>query len=553
MDFLKNLTPIKIAAIVGAALAVVVLLGFLVIKLVTPPMSILYTNLAPDDSGLITSRLDAMGISYRVSDGAREIQVPVNKVLMLRMTFAAEGVPRSGSVVGYEIFDKAEALGTSQFVHNVNLVRALEGELSRTVSSLMQIDTARVHLVMPKKELFSKVASEPSASVILKMKGGQALGKQEVAAISHLVATAVPGLKVDNITIVDNSGRPLKLSSNEDNQAAAITDGISEYQHSVENRLKSIIEELLERSVGIGKVKANVSAVIDFDREIINSEVYDPDGQVVRSRKVSEENDSEKEASSSEVGVAGNLPGAQGAGGGVAGKNKNRTDEVTNFEISKTITNKVSESGRIKRLSIAILVDGTYQVVKAEEGKSEKEEQIKYNPRTQEELDKIKTLAISAVGIDAARGDKIEVINMQFSEEFATIPEKKDPMSWLRDELENIVQMVIIGVVIILVILLVVRPVVMRSLELKRIALEQSENIEASISSEQLATAGADGMIVGSSIIGGASNFQPDEMIDLTSTEDKRKVSLIKQVNELVEKHPEETVSVIRNWLYSGE
>lgn len=550
MDFLKNLTPIKSAGIIGAALAVVVLLGFLVLKLSTPPMSILYTNLAPDDSGLITSRLDGMGISYKVNEAGKEIQVPVNKVLMLRMTFAAEGVPRSGSVVGYEIFDKTEALGTSQFVHNINLVRALEGELSRTISSLMQIDTARVHLVMPKKELFSKTASEPTASVVLKMKGSQSLAKQEVAAISHIVATAVPGLKVDNITIVDNSGRPLKLSASEDNQMAAVTDGVAEYQHSIENRLRGIIEELLERSIGIGKVKANVSAEINFDREVINSEVFDPDGQVVRSRKVSEENEAEKEASAGEVGVGANLPGAQASGGGAgSGKNKNRTDEVTNFEISKTITNKVSESGRIKKLSIAILVDGTYTVKK---GEGDVEDTVTYNPRSQEELDKIKVLATSAIGIDVKRGDKIEVINMQFSEEFAALPAKKEPMAWLRDELENIVQMVIIGIVIILVILLIVRPVIMRSLELRKIALEQAETAEvANLEMQQVSmVSGGDGA---SSIIGGASNFAPEEMIDLTNSEDKRKVSLVKQVNEMVDKHPDETVSVIRNWLYSGD
>lgn len=550
MDFLKNLTPIKIGAIAAAAFAVVIVLGLLIMKLTAPPMSILYTNLEPDDSGLITSRLDAMGITYKVNDSGKEIQVPVSRVLMLRMTFAQEGIPRSGSVVGYEIFDKTEALGTSQFVHNINLVRALEGELGRTIGSLMQIESARVHLVMPKKELFSKVASEPTASVILKMKGGQTLTKQEIAAVSHLVATAVPGLKVDNITIVDNSGKPLKLSASEDNQVSAITDGIAEYQHSIENRLRGIIEELLERSVGIGKVKANVSAEIDFDREITNSEVFDPEGQVVRSRKVSEENEAEKEASSGEVGVGANLPNAQGAAGAGSGKNKNRTDEVTNFEISKTITNKVSESGRIKKLSIAILVDGTYKLEK-KEVEGEQIEELIYSPRAPEELEKIKSLAISAIGIDVNRGDKIEVVNMRFSEEFSTVLEKKEPLAWIKDELENIVQMVVIGIVIILVILLVVRPVIMRSLELRKIALENAGNIEvAEVDLDEAAIAGMPSMNISGT--DSASSFAPDEMIDLTNSDDKRKMSLVKQVNELIEKHPEETVSVIRNWMYSG-
>jgi flagellar M-ring protein FliF len=412
MEFLKNFSPVKVMAIIAGGIAVMILLGFLTFKLATPPMSILYTNLTPDDSSLILSRLEGMGIPYHVADSGKDLLVPVNKVLMLRMTFAQEGIPRSGSLVGYEIFDKNETLGTSQFVHNVNLVRALEGELSRTIGSLTPIENARVHLVMPKKELFSKSGSEPTASVVLRMRGSQSLSKQEVAAISHLVATAVPGLKVENVTIVDNRGKPLKLGASEEGNASAITDTAADYQHNIEERYKGILEDLLEKSVGVGKIKANVTAEINFDREVVNSEVYDPEGQVVRSKKTSEETDSESESSGSETSVTTNLPGSGAGAGGATGKNKSTTNEVTNYEISKTITNKISESGRIKQLSIAILVDGLYDVKPKEEGSEEMV--VNYSPRSEEELNKIKTLASSAVGIDSKRGDKLEVINMRF-------------------------------------------------------------------------------------------------------------------------------------------
>ncbi len=523
--------------------AVVVLLGFLTMKLATPPMSVLYTNLTPDDSSLIISRLEGMGIPYNVADSGKDLLVPVNKVLMLRMTFAQEGIPRSGSLVGYEIFDKNETLGTSQFVHNVNLVRALEGELSRTISSLTPIEHARVHLVMPKKELFSKLGSDPTASVVLRMRGSQSLSKQEVAAISHLVATAVPGLKVENVTIVDNRGKPLKLGASEENNTAAITDSAAEYQHSIEERYKNILEDLLEKSVGVGKIKANVTAEINFDREVINSEVFDPDGQVIRSKKTSEENDSETESSGGETSLATNLPGAQGGAGGANGKNKSVTNEVTNYEISKTITNKISESGRIKKLSIAILVDGNYEAKPKEEGSDEVV--INYTPRSEEELTKIKSLAASAVGIDAKRGDSLEVINMKFSDEFATLPQKEKPLAWLQNELENIVQTIVIGTVIILLILLVVRPVILRSLEMRRQSNQDDRDLQ-----DTLQIINQD--IAGSKSDGGQIKKE-EEMIDLSMPEDKRKVSLIKQVNDMVEKHPEETVSIIRNWLYSNE
>jgi flagellar M-ring protein FliF len=544
MEFLKNFSPVKVMAIIAGGIAVMILLGFLTFKLATPPMSILYTNLTPDDSSLILSRLEGMGIPYHVADSGKDLLVPVNKVLMLRMTFAQEGIPRSGSLVGYEIFDKNETLGTSQFVHNVNLVRALEGELSRTIGSLTPIENARVHLVMPKKELFSKSGSEPTASVVLRMRGSQSLSKQEVAAISHLVATAVPGLKVENVTIVDNRGKPLKLGASEEGNASAITDTAADYQHNIEERYKGILEDLLEKSVGVGKIKANVTAEINFDREVVNSEVYDPEGQVVRSKKTSEETDSESESSGSETSVTTNLPGSGAGAGGATGKNKSTTNEVTNYEISKTITNKISESGRIKQLSIAILVDGLYDVKPKEEGSEEMV--VNYSPRSEEELNKIKTLASSAVGIDPKRGDKLEVINMRFSDEFATLPQKEKPLAWLQNEVENIVQTIVIGTVIILLILLVVRPVILRSLEMRKMAKNDDQDLQeviAHMNQENLATNAASG----------TKQRQEEELIDLSMPEDKRKVNLIKQVNELVEKHPEETVSILRNWLYSSD
>ena len=552
MEFLKNLTPLKIASILGSAVAGVIFLGFMMYKLVQPPMSILYTNLSPDDSSIIISRLEAMNVPYSIDDSGKQIKVPVSKVLMMRMSFAQEGIPKTGSIIGYEIFDKSESLGTSQFVHNVNLVRALEGEISRTISSLAPIDSARVHLVMPKKELFSKNSAEPSASIVLKMRGSQFLNKQEVAAVGHIVATAIPGLRVENVTIVDTRGKPLKLGSSDD-QMSTLTDNITEYQHAVESRYKNIVEELLEKSVGVGKVKANVTAEIDFDREVTNSEVFDPDGQVLRSRRVMEESEKERE-NANEAGVAGNLPGANGDTNG-SGRNSTRTDEVSNYEISKTITNKISESGRIKKLSLAILIDGIYDI---KQNPYTEEYDVNYQPRPDDEIEQIKSLAASAIGIDPARGDKIEVINMRFSDEFLSIPAKEGKFDWVKNELDNIIQTIVIGIVIILVILLVVRPVIMRSLELRKIAMTESETMDMVMPDPEVAAATSaqetlEEVEQGHLKTAAEAGYAPDEVIDLTSNEDKRKINLVKQVNNLVEKHPDETVSVIRNWLYSNE
>lgn len=550
LEVLKKTVPIKLALTGVSAIIAVALLIFLAIKLTSPPLSLLYTNLSQDDAALVTSRLEAMGETYQTSNNGRDVAVAVSKVLQLRMSFAQEGIPSSGNIVGYEIFDKNEALGTSQFIYNVNLVRALEGEIARTISSLNLIESARVHIVLPKKELFTKGGAEPSASVVVKMKGQQTLSKNEVAAISHLVATAVAGLKVENITILDNHGRPLKLAIPEDS-TSVITDNAAEFQKTIEEKYRVMLEDLVEKSVGIGKVKANVTAEINFDREIINSEIYDPEGQVIRSRKVSEQNDREQEAGS-ELSVATNIPAAQGThpGGAGAGHNNTRTDEVTNYEISKTTTNKISESGRIKKISIAILVDGFYQEKPSEDGKNK---DYVYTARSEVELEKIKLLAASAVGLDLKRGDKIEVINMQFSEEFAAVPQPEKPFAWIKSDLDNIVQTVVIGIVIILLVLLVIRPIILRALENRRISAEE-QAIQEALMPQQLAEAEEAQKQAQQEMESTTAAMTEEEDISkllAMSPADRKKVNLIKYINDLVEKHPEEALTVIRNWLHS--
>lgn len=544
MEFLKKFSNLKLAMFGAGLLLSVIFLIAASYLMVKPAMSVLYADLSPEDMSVVVSRLEAMNITFDTSNGGKDVLVPVSKVTNLRMTFAQEGIPETGSIVGYEIFDKTDALGTSQFVYNVNLVRALEGELARTIGTLSIVENARVHIVLPKKELFSKVGNEPTASVVLRLKGGQTLSKQEIAGISHIIATAVPNLKVENITIIDHRGKPLKLSSSEDNNVAAITDNASDFQMQVEEKLRTTLEDLLEKSVGLGKVKANVSAEINFDREVINTESFDPEGSVVRSKKVSEETDNEREGGNSELSVTSNLEGGAGSGAG-AGRNKTRTDEVTNFEISKTVTNKIIESGRIKKLSIAILVDGTYKPKLGADGVTI--EGYDYTPRTQEEIDKIKALATSAVGMDSKRGDILEVINLQFSEEFATLPQKEKGMAWLKDQLDNVVQTVVIGIVVILLILLVIRPLILRSLEMKKASAEEEE-LKDALTTMQIDAANASMSSASSNSAGGVA-----AELETATPEEKRGHNLLKLVNDLAERHPEETVAIIRLWINSAE
>lgn len=529
MQSFRNLGGMRIAMLAVSGVIMLVILGFLTMRLTTPVMSTLYSDLSMDDAAKIVSQLEASGVKYELRANGTQVMVPNDEVLRLRMSMAQSGLPAQGSIVGYEIFDKSETFGTSNFVHNVNLSRALEGELSRTIASITTVESARVHLVMPKRELFASEKSEPSASVVIKFKGaGGGASKDEIAGITHLVASAVPGLKANRITILDGNGNMLSKPT-DDKDPTVIAETNQSYKASYENRLKSEIENLLEKSVGAGNVKAQVSADMDFDRITTNSESYDPNTQVARSIQTTEEKDSSVDKqNNTPVGVSGNLPNAQGATpagkteppGSTSTSNTDKTDETTNFEISKVTKSQVKEVGALKKISVAVLVDGIYSG-----GKTRADS--KYEPRSQEELDKLKSLVKSTIGYDEKRGDSIEVISMQFNREtdFAVA---ETPYDWLKRDFDNILKTMVIGVVAILVILLVIRPLVNRAFE---IAPGQEAAETAAISGP-----------------GGGEDHEETDL-DIGKLQHKMGSSSARQVSEVVSTNPEETLAVIRAWL----
>ncbi|MDJ1257170.1 MAG: flagellar M-ring protein FliF [Candidatus Midichloria sp.] len=533
---MKNLGTKKLMAFITAAIVLFISIIVFIFSISKPNLVPMYTSLTPEDTSAIVARLQSMSIPYSVESDSGQIKVPAEKVLALRMSLAQEGLPSSGQVAGYELFDKSDAFGTSQFVYNINMVRALEGELARTISSLSPIVSARVHLVLPKKELFSKNTSTPSASIVVKMKGAQQLSKAEIAAIAHIVATAVPDLKLGNITIVDDKGSPLKLSSeNGDFMVGGIIDSATEYKINMETRLTKIIEDLVSKSVGFGKVKANVSADIDFDREVINYETYDPEGQVIRSQRTSSENDKDNEKMK-DVSVANNIPnGNQQAQ--FFGKEKVRSDNITNYEISKKVGNKISEQGRIKSLSIAVLVDGVY--IKDDKG------QLVYSERPEEEMTKLKALVTSAVGLDLDRGDKLELINLRFINEIEDTGADEGFMAWIKGDAQGLIQTLIIGIVLIIIVIMISRIVMAKLASRDR--------------DEEMITSLEGAMVVGAENMGteanrdnaqeGEESTEP-KPFEVVSADGVKYASVAKYLNDTVENHLDEAVGVIKNWLY---
>ena len=440
VETFRNLGVGRLAAAAGMTIGLVVFFVFLATRLSTSQLALLFDDLKQDDTARIVQQLESMEIPHEVSADNRQVRVPSDQVARLRLSLAEQGLPEDGSI-GYEIFDRDQTLGTSNFIQNINHVRALEGELARTIATVSSVRAARVHLVLPRRELFSRERLDPSASIVLKMRGTGRLDRGQIQAVQHLVATAVAGLKPDRISIIDDRGTLLSRGGGggEGNVAAL---NAEERRVSFEGRLNRTIEQLIEPSVGIGNVRAEVRAQMDFDRVVTNEEIYDPESQVVRSTQSISEANNNKETDSAAVTVGQNLPDAkdnQNTPG--AESASNRTEESTNFEISKTNRQHIREGGSIKKLSVAVLVND--RVKETAEG-----EPI-FEPRGKEELANIEKLVKSAVGFDQKRGDTVEIVNMRFAEAPQMLGGVDDAifLGFSTADLRRIVEVLILAVV----------------------------------------------------------------------------------------------------------
>lgn len=540
---LKEISQLKLAAMIATAVVMIGFFAYISLRVAAPTMSPLYNSVPVEDGGKITAELDVEGVPYELRRNGTQILVPSDQVDKLRLRLAQQGLPSQGSMIGYEIFDKSDTLGTSNFVLNINQLRALEGELSRTIASFDTVETARVHLVTPKRELFSREATEPTASVAVKLRSAAGLNKNEIAAIRNLVASAVPGLKAQRVTIVDSRGALLAKGVDTTNDPNAVSEDSESFRSEYEKNTVDRLEKLIEQSVGAGKVKAEVHAEIDFNRTVKNSEKYDPEGQVARSiQTVKEDENSNEKSSDGSVSVSNNLPAAQGGSGATTNAaNKKRTEETTNFEISKEVTNSIKEAGIIKRLSVAVLVDGIYT--------ADKDGKQVYAPRPDEEVKKIEKLVQSAIGYDVTRGDEVSVINMPF----ASTPNdmfESGPLDWLKQDLNSIIQTFVLGGVAILAILLVIRPLVARAIESAEMAAKEDELEQAALAAPSIAARLADQTRIRvSDDDEDSAEDEVEDMINIDRIQGKLRSSSYSKINNMVDKHPDETVQILRQWL----
>ena len=488
---MARLGPTRLAALGAVGIGLLAFFVFMTGRLSQEEMAVLYSDLDSADSGKVVTKLEGMNVPYELSRDGTRILVPASRAARLRMAMAEENLISGGSL-GYEIFDKGSLRGATQ------------------------------------------------------------LQRQEVMAIQNLVASAVPKLSTSRVSIIDDRGNLLARGGEENvGSLAAVT--AQEMRTTYERRLARTIEELLERSLGFGRVRAEIAVEMDFDRVTTNSETFDPEQQVVRSTQTisdnSQSNDGQKDSG---VSVANNLPDAQAAksdNGATRSEKNARQEETVNYEISKTIKTHVRESGSVRRVTAAVLVDG--RSVTDANGATN------YEARSPEEMEKLAALVRSAIGFDAERGDKVEIVNMQFARPDEIGNDGLDglgPLGLEKSDIFRIAEMALLGIVGILVLLLVVRPLMARLLDNAAAPAEAMAEQQMLIAGQPQAMAALTGpsaaAIVGEVDEDEDSAITEEGMINVKQVEGRVKASSVKRVGEIIERHPDEAVGILRHWMY---
>ena len=548
-EFLKSLGMARLAALALVAVTLLGFFGFIALRMGGEPKALLFSDVGVEDAAKMIAELDAAKVPYELRGNGSMIYVPQSQVLRLRMTLAGKGLP-AGGTVGYEIFDNADSLGTTSFVQNINHLRALEGELARTIRAIEGIEAARVHLVLPERELFSRDRREPTASIVLKV-SRNSLATQQVKAIQYLVSSAVDGLAPGRVSIVDERGTLLASGAGDDTQSM-LTSSVDERRTNYETRIRTHLESILQRVVGADKARVEVTAQMDYNRVTQTSDVYDPASQVVRSTQTVEDSSTSSDGIRNEgVTVGNNLPNANlGTTDGDAGSRQtsNRTEETVNYEISRTTKTEVMEPGRIRRLSVAVLVDGAY--APGPDGN------MVYTPRSEEELAKIQALVKSAIGFDESRGDQVEVVNLQFAEtpgvDFGASDSTSEPglFEFGRGDIMRLAELAVIGVLALIAMFFVLRPLIAR-------VAPGAAGIGAARPADaagpaSIAIAGPEGHEGLSDALPSPDQLSEDMLIDIAQVAGKVKQSSVRKIGELVNNHPDESISILRSWLHEA-
>jgi flagellar M-ring protein FliF len=529
---LRALGPVRLAGMGVVGAAVMGLLAMLALTSARQPMALLYGNLDLNDAAQATEQLGRQHIPFQLTAGGTTIMVPADLVAQARVSLAKTGLPSGGSV-GYELFDRgAGGLTSTEFDQQIAQTRALEGELARTIRAIAGVRAVRVHLVLPKREPFAREQQDARASVLLTMAGAARMDREGVQAVLNLVAAAVPGLKPRDVSIVDSRGELLARAGSPVDAVGGGSMSGDELRRATELRLSRAVEEMLERSLGPGHVRAEAAVRMDFDKVHETQEKYDPDGQVPRSEQSVNSTSKSTEASQT-VSVQNNLPNAQPPSGG-AGTDETRQEETTNYEIGKTVRTLIREQPQIGRISLAVMVDAA-------------------KAHSDADLARISDLVKTAIGFDAKRGDVVRVEAMPFVADDVPAPAKPEllGMHFEKSDLMRLAELALFGLIGIVALLTVLRPMVARLTALGPMAL--TEGAGGLLAGPNGAAAGALRGLDGGGMLsaGGAGPalLADESMVTLAQVEGQMRASSIRRITELVEHHPEETLTIVRRWI----
>ncbi len=410
IEMMKKIGIKKLSLIIGCSILLIVAIIFTILTVTKPVMGVLFSDIEPNEGGKVIEKLKSLNIHHDVE--GHKILIPKDDIARIRMELAQEGLP-NGHTVGFELFEKTDVLGTTNNLFDINYTRALEGELARSIKTIQGILSVRIHLVLPKRELFSRDKLTPSASVVIRQKPGTHLSTEQVQAIQHLIASSVQGMSFDQVAVIDDKGGLLAKGVSQSQKISEHFKYQQDMRTQVETKLIHSVESLLAKIVGQDQYRVEITADLDFDQLSSTSIIYDPDGQVIKHSQSSEEGNDSLDPKIDTVTIQNNLPHYQPhhkkSSDTHTQNTSTNTQEDIDYEISNTTKNYVKEIGAIKRLSVAVMVDGLYQ--KNANGN------LEYIARSQSDLDKMTQLIKTAVGFKDERGDMMSVVDIPFTKD----------------------------------------------------------------------------------------------------------------------------------------
>jgi flagellar M-ring protein FliF len=534
-DFFKNLFFEKKVAFFGLALVVIIGIAIIFVWASSTNYTPLMNNLSAEDSTNIIRILRDKKIPFKLDATGKNISIPSESVYELRLEIATMGLPQT-SVVGYELFDKPN-LGTTSFVQNINHQRAQEGELVRTIITMKGVRRARVHLAVPQKSTFIEDQKKATASVVLDLEPGILLSDKQVYGIGNLVSRAVEGLDVSDVVVMNSDGKI--LSKNIVDPVSAATLNQLEYQEKIENDLQQRIENVLSHVVGEGHIVAKVNAELDFSQINETQTSYDADSSAIRS--VEKHNDSMSGSRPGPYGVAGgvsNAPGQTPVNNGEIKNETNKINEVINYEVPQTIRKTVRSLGSIKKLSVAVLIDGKIIKTHDKDGKIVTKNES-WSPEKLKEFEKI---IASSVGLDTKRGDTLEIKNIEFNHEDFEEAQKFIADKERSNYYENLAKYFVISIIIILFFLFTVKPFI------KWLTENSVDDVETYLPKtvEELEKLQKNTIL--SKLENAIPNFQ--EKID----PDKAEGEVIKEkIVSLIQLNPKKAALILKNWIHEDE